>query len=108
MRSYNINKRSVYAFRKLGKGYAGMKTFLTVMNLPPPTTKNTIQKQDTSVSYDGACKRCGFASMNGIMAAIFLESGDVIDNEPMSRYCQKCALKYKFKAANPKYESFLA
>ena len=35
MRSYNINKRSVYAFRRLGKGYAGMKTFLTIMNLPP-------------------------------------------------------------------------
>ena len=27
--SYDINKRSVYAFRRLGKGYAGMKTFLT-------------------------------------------------------------------------------
>ena len=36
MRSYDINKRSVYAFRRLGKGYAGMKTFLTIMNLPPP------------------------------------------------------------------------
>ena len=39
MRSYDINKRSVYAFRRLGKGYAGMKTFLTIMNLPPPMTK---------------------------------------------------------------------
>ena len=36
MRSYDINKRSVYAFRRLGKGYAGIKTFLTIMNLPPP------------------------------------------------------------------------
>ena len=36
MRSYDINKRSVYAFRRLGKGYADMKTFLTIMNLPPP------------------------------------------------------------------------
>ena len=44
MRSYDINRRSVYAFRRLGKGYAGMKTFLTTMNLPSPITKKTIQK----------------------------------------------------------------
>ena len=44
MRSYDINKRSVYAFRRLGKGYAGMKTFLTIMNLPPPMTKKNYSK----------------------------------------------------------------
>ena len=85
MRSYDINKRSVYAFRRLGKGYAGMKTFLTIMNLPPPMTKKnyskiarTIHKAvktvaescmsasdttifDTSVSNDGALQRRGLA-----------------------------------------------
>ena len=144
MRSYDINKRSVYAFRRLGKGYAGMKTFLTIMNLPPPMTKKnylkiagTIHKAvktvaeacmsdavkeiktinsadntaifDTSVSNDGAWQRHGFASMNGNIATISLESGRVIDTEPMSRYCQRCALNYKFKATDPsKYETFLA
>ena len=47
--------------------------------------------------------------MNGNIAMISLESGRIIDTEPMSRYCQKCALNYKFKAADPlKYETFLA
>ena len=44
MRNYDVDKRSVYAFRGLGKGYTGMKTFLTIMNLPLHMTKKTIQK----------------------------------------------------------------
>ena len=64
---------------------------------------------DTSVSYDGSWQRRGFASMNENIATISLESGRIIDTEPMSRYCQKCALNYKFKATDPlKYETFLA
>ena len=47
--------------------------------------------------------------MNGNIATISLESGHIIDTEPMSCYCQKCALNYKFKATDPlKYETFLA
>ena len=47
--------------------------------------------------------------MNGNIGTISLESGRIIDTEPMSRYCQKCALNYKFKATDPlKYETFLA
>ena len=64
---------------------------------------------DTSVSNDGAWQRCGFASMNGNIAIISLESGRIIDTEPMSRYYQKCAPSYAFKATDPlKYETFLA
>ena len=44
MRIYDINKRSVYAFRRLRKDNAGMKTFLTIMNLPPPVTKKNYSK----------------------------------------------------------------
>ena len=44
MRSYDINKRSLYDFRRLGKGYTGMKTFLAIMNLPPPMTKKNYSK----------------------------------------------------------------
>ena len=47
--------------------------------------------------------------MNGNIATISLESGHITDTEPMSCYCQKCALNYKFKATDPlKYETFLA
>ena len=60
------------------------------------------------VSNDGAWQRRGFASKNGNIAIISPESGRIIDTESMSRYCQKCALNYKFKATDPlKYETFL-
>ena len=133
-------------FSQIGKSkrLSGMKTFLTIMNLPPPMTKKNYSKIartvykavktvaescmsdaakeikaingvsdttifDTSVSNDGAWQRRGFASLNGNIATISLESGRIIDTEPMSRYCQKCALNYKFKATDPlKYETFLA
>ena len=55
---------------------------------------------DTSVSNDGAWQRRGFASVNGNITTISLESGRIIDTEPMSRYCQKCAFNYKFKATD--------
>ena len=64
---------------------------------------------ETSVSNDGAWQRRGLALMNGNIAMIFLETGRIIDTEPISRYCQKCALNYKFKAADPlQYETFLS
>ena len=44
MRSYDINKRSLYGFRRLEKGYTGMKTVLAIMNLPPPMTKKNYSK----------------------------------------------------------------
>ena len=56
MRSYDINKRSVYAFRRLGKGYAGMKTFLTIMNFLPPMTKKKLFKNCSD--YSQSCKDC--------------------------------------------------
>ena len=44
VRSFDINKRLFYAMRRMGKGYAGMKRFLTLMNLPPPMTEANYQK----------------------------------------------------------------
>ena len=55
MRSYDINKQSVYAFRRLGKGYAGMKTFLTIMNLPALMTKKNFKNCS---GYSQSCKDC--------------------------------------------------
>ena len=47
--------------------------------------------------------------MNGNIVNISLESGRIIQKESMSRYYQKCALNYKFKATESlKYETFLA
>ena len=40
VRSFDVNKRIFYSMRRIGKGYNGLKTFLMLMNLPPPMTYN--------------------------------------------------------------------
>lgn len=38
---YDINVRSVVAFREIGKGYESIKKFCGLMNTPPPMSKST-------------------------------------------------------------------
>lgn len=47
---------------------------------------------DIGVSVDGTWQRRGFSSLNGVVAAISVDNGKVIDVEPMSRYCRECAV----------------
>ena len=44
---------------------------------------------DTSVSVDGSWQRRGFSSLNGVVTAISMDTGKVLDYEPMSRFCTK-------------------
>ena len=39
-KQYNINIRSVIAFREIGKRYAALTSFYYTMNMPPPMTRN--------------------------------------------------------------------
>ena len=48
---------------------------------------------DVGVSVDGAWQRRGYASFNGLVAAILIDSGKVLDVEAMSRYCKACREK---------------
>jgi len=45
---------------------------------------------DIGVSNDGAWSRRGFASINGLVATLSMESRRVLDVEPMSRLCRMC------------------
>ena len=35
----------------------------------------------------------GFTSLNGVMVAISMDTGKILDVEPMSRYCRLCSKK---------------
>ena len=35
-KSFDMNKRLVYAMRSIGQGHASMKRFCSLMNMPPP------------------------------------------------------------------------
>ena len=42
------------------------------------------------VSVDGTWQRRGFTSLNGVLIAISVDNGKIIDLECMSRYCRQC------------------
>ena len=42
--SYEVNVRTVLAFREIGKGHNAMTTFNKVMNMPPPLTRRVFTK----------------------------------------------------------------
>ena len=67
----------------------------------PDSAASTDDTVDTSVSGDVTWQRKGFSSFNGLFAAISIESGKVLDVEPMSRYCKGCNLKKDLKVKNP-------
>ena len=49
---------------------------------------NTEPIVNTGVSVDGAWQRRGYASLNGVVTAISLENGKVVNVEAMSRNCK--------------------
>ena len=53
------------------------------------------------VSVDNTWQRKGFSSFNWVFAAISIESGKVLDVEPMPRYCKSCDLKKDLKVKKP-------
>ena len=50
---------------------------------------------DIGVSVDGSWQKRGYSSLNGNVAVIALDSGKVLDVEPMSRHCRQCKAKAK-------------
>ena len=119
-RSFDVNKRICYSMRRCGKGHAGLKQFLTPMNLPPPLTSANYNKiarklhkavkevavqsmqgaaeevcgnndiTDVGVSLDGTWQKRGFTSLNGAVACISIDTGRILDIEITSRCCQLC------------------
>eukprot|EP00795_Rhopilema_esculentum_P007254 gene7254-12939_t len=54
--------------------------------------KSIIGKDNTDcgVSVDGSWQKRGFVSLNGCVSAISMDTGKVVDVEPMSRHCKGC------------------
>ncbi|GFX34964.1 uncharacterized protein TNCV_2329041 [Trichonephila clavipes] len=117
---YEINTRITYAIRTLGVGLRGIKTFCSVMDLPPPVSqksydrilnniksasfivavasmnkaaKEEIAASETNeicVSGDGTWKTRGHTSRIGVCSIIGDITGKVIDVEVLSSYCKGC------------------
>ena len=130
-RRYDVNTRIIYAARSCGLGYAGIKKFAGLMNIPTSFCKKTYQNvttdlrdavklvavrsmaaaakeindsgdvRDTGVSLDGAWQRRGYSSLNGVVTTISIITGKVLDTEPMSRHCQTCERIQPLKSSDP-------
>nr|XP_047137499.1 uncharacterized protein LOC124814004 [Hydra vulgaris] len=56
---------------------------------------------DVGVSCDGSWQKRGYQSMNGVFTAILIDSGKIIDVEPMNKSCKACCMKEQLKKSNP-------
>ena len=121
LKPFEVNTRSVYAFRNIGVGHKGIERFCGLMNIPQPITVVAYNKisdnittaaeevavksmkagtqeavdfnkgsTDIGVSVDGTWQRRGYVSLNGVIVAISIDVGKILDVEIMSRYCRQC------------------
>ncbi|GFW91454.1 uncharacterized protein TNCV_3376201 [Trichonephila clavipes] len=113
---YEVNTRLAYAMRSVGKEEAAAKVFCGVMNLPPPPKRfyeslhalnNATEKvakasmalaasetlsfnngnPNVPVAIDGTWQKRGHTSLNGVVTAVSVDTGKVVDAEILSRKC---------------------
>ena len=57
---------------------------------------------DVSVSVDGSWQKRGFSSLNGVVTAIAIKTGKVLDTEILNRNCKSCNLMEKIQKTDYK------
>ena len=122
-RSSEVNVRMVLAFRNIGCGYESINNFALAMNMESPMTRKNYSKlianlheayceeaktsmteaveearnisnsNDLTVSFDGTWQKPGYASLNGVVTAISISSGKVLDFQVKSKKCKACERK---------------
>lgn len=118
--TYEVNRRLVYAMRQVGCGYNEARHFMCAMNLPPPpkpsaynnhtkallpvvkklanetmiTAAFRVRKmKDTSecgATIDGTWQKRGYSSLNGVVTALSVDTGEVLDVEVLNKVCHGC------------------
>ncbi|GFU54021.1 uncharacterized protein TNCV_246511 [Trichonephila clavipes] len=113
---YEVNTRLAYVMRSVGKVEAAAKVFCGVMNLPPPPKRfyeslhalnNATEKvakvsmalaaaetlsfnngnPNVPVAIDGTWQKRSHTSLNGVVTAVSVNTGKVVDAEILSRKC---------------------
>ena len=131
--SMEVNVRLAMAFRNAGIGYDTLENVCTHMNMHKPMTKNnylnvinslhegyvkeaansmkraaeevkeTEMSKDVAVSFDGSWQKPGYASLNGIVSAISVTTGKVLDYQVKSKRCKGCEIHEKMDKTSEKY-----
>lgn len=121
---YDINLRFVYALRTIGIGQETGRTFAGVMNFNQPSKfdfynkvllsatqkvcvesmKEAVEEavkendgcRDIAAAFDGSWQKRGFSSLNGVLTATSITTGQVLDCAIFSKYCV-CKLRFENK-----------
>ena len=68
-------------------------------------TNNADDVLDVAVSCDGTWQRRGYSSLNGVVAALSMKTGKIVDVEAMNCSCKACYLKIDL-ALNDAYDTW--
>ena len=138
-RFYDVNIRSVYAFRQVGIGHKHLRKICCYLNMPSPMLSNNYTKisnklkesakavaeksmaaaaaslrgeaitADVGVSVDGSWQRKGYTSMNGVVTAISIDNGKVLDTVVLCKNRKGCTNMQAKKSTEPQvYENWYA
>ena len=61
---------------------------------------------DVAVSFDGTWAKRGFTSLTGVVFAISVDTGEVLDYHVLSKACQKCARKWSQMENDEEFEEW--
>ena len=119
-RAYDVNKQAVLATRRIGRGYASLRRWCGVMNIPKPMANSTFDKHtkswgkiveeraketmkkavkhavtetgssDLAITGDCAWSTRGFNSNLGLYAVMSVKTDQILDIQTMSKQCTKC------------------
>ena len=119
------------AFREIGKGHMGLQTFCGYMNMPPvvdvtynETVKSKLHPADVDVAtqytkdaaeelcrevseeYDENIVHRGFASLNGVVTAVSIDTGKCLSCECLVKTCKACE-RWAPRKGSIEYENFI-
>ena len=127
-----VNLRTVYGMRAIGAGHSMLEKLCCHLDMPHPMTscnydnisnniKNAVkdvaeksmadaakelrsgkETADIGVSVDGTWQRKGFTSTLGVVTAISVDTGKVLDSVILSKSCKGCTSMEKFRKSDPK------
>lgn len=121
-RVFDVNKKSVFTMRRIGRGWSALNKFCGIMNMPPAVCESVFNHHQRelqvaaetvserpmnrsaaeirvlaggdqiAVSFDGTWMRRGYSSLYGEFACISFLTGRILDVHVSSRYCQQCSV----------------
>ena len=142
LKSFDINARSIIAFREIGKGHTAMETLFGYLNCVPPMAYESYREMnkdiaicysnitekykydavnelksnvaesedgiyDVAVSCDGTWQKRGYASLNGVVTLISVDTGKVLDHSMLTKKCSQCTA-WESRKGTEAYEEFMS